>query len=206
MSSKSKFYVVWKGAETGVFSNWEDCQKQIKGFVGAVYKSFSSEEEAHEAYRAGIKTAFSSQNLKSKNNAHHKIITQSIAVDAACSGNPGPLEYKGVWTENKTVIFHSRLYPLGTVNMGEFLALVHALALCKQQKLHYPIYTDSITALAWVRNKRIKTNLERNSKTEELFVHLDKAIKWLENNTYDNLLLKWQTEIWGEIPADFGRK
>ncbi len=205
MSKKSKFYVVWNGRKKGVFYSWEDCAEQVKGFIGASYKSYESEGEAIEAFEQGA--AKNVAEHRKDTSAHHDTpIWESLAVDAACSGNPGPLEYRGVWTKTQKEIFHSKLYPLGTVNMGEFLAIVHALALCKQKNVTLPIYTDSVTALAWVRNKRIKTNMERTSHTHDLFEHLDKALLWLQNNTYQNVLLKWQTEKWGEIPADFGRK
>jgi ribonuclease HI len=49
---KQKYYVVWKGRKTGVFTTWAECEKQVKGFVGAQYKAFGSEAEAEAAYLA----------------------------------------------------------------------------------------------------------------------------------------------------------
>ena len=95
---------------------------------------------------------------------------------------------------------------MGTVNIGEFLALVHGLAYLKQQNSTMPIYSDSMTAMSWVRRKAIKTNLERNKETEELFKLVDRALIWLKKNTWQNEIIKWETAFWGEIPADFGRK
>lgn len=133
-------------------------------------------------------------------------INDSIAVDAACSGNPGPMEYRGIYLKTGKEIFH--FGPVhGTNNIGEFLAIVHALALLKQKGKHeMPIYSDSVNAQIWVKKKHCKTTLARTPETEYLFSLIARAEAWLRNNTYSNPILKWPTEEWGEIPADFGRK
>lgn len=133
-------------------------------------------------------------------------INESIAVDAACSGNPGPMEYRGIYLRTGKEIFH--FGPVhGTNNIGEFLAIVHALALLKQKGLDtMPIYSDSVNAQIWVKKKHCKTTLVRNAETEHLYGLIARAEAWLRNNTYNNPILKWPTEEWGEIPADFGRK
>ena len=69
-----------------------------------------------------------------------------------------------------------------------------------------PIYSDSRNAMSWVKQKKCRTKLERNAKTEELFQLIERAEKWLSENTYETPILKWDKEIWGETPADFGRK
>jgi ribonuclease HI len=133
-------------------------------------------------------------------------IREAIAVDAACSGNPGAMEYRGVYLANGREIFH--FGPIhGTNNIGEFLAIVHGLALLKQKGLDtMPIYSDSVNAQLWVRKHQCKTTLVRNDKTEKLHQMIERAEGWLKNNTYRNPIIKWQTDKWGEIPADFGRK
>lgn len=133
-------------------------------------------------------------------------INEAIAVDAACSGNPGKMEYRGVYLRTGRLLFHfGPVY--GTNNIGEFLAIVHGLALLKQRGLGtMPIYSDSVNAQLWVRKKKCKTTLERNEKTEKLYQMIERAEKWLHENTYANPIIKWQTDQWGEIPADFGRK
>ena len=68
------------------------------------------------------------------------IIKESIAVDAACSGNPGNMEYRGVYTKTKEQIFHQGPFPQGTNNIGEFLALVHGLAFFKKRRQRYYAY------------------------------------------------------------------
>ena len=133
-------------------------------------------------------------------------ISNAIAVDAACSGNPGKMEYRGVYLRTGKEIFHYG--PVwGTNNIGEFLAIVHGLALLKQKGLDtMPIYSDSVNAQLWVKRKKCKTTLERNEKSEGLYQLIERAEKWLRENTYRNPIIKWPTEEWGEIPADFGRK
>lgn len=134
-----------------------------------------------------------------------EVESNAIAVDAACSGNPGPMEYRGVYLRTGQEIFH--FGPVqGTNNIGEFLAIVHALALLKKKGLSMTIYSDSMTAQTWVKKRKCKTTLVRNEKTEPLYQLIARAEAWLRNNTYSNTILKWQTEKWGEVPADFGRK
>lgn len=129
----------------------------------------------------------------------------AIAVDAACSGNPGPMEYRGVYLLTNKEIFH--FGPVqGTNNIGEFLAIVHALALLKQKGSDMPIYSDSRTAQIWVQKRKAKTTLPRTPQTEGLFQLIERAERWLLTNSYKNPIIKWDTEHWGEVPADFGRK
>jgi ribonuclease HI len=127
-------------------------------------------------------------------------------VDAACKGNPGILEYRGVDTKSGAEYFRQGPFPNGTVNIGEFLAIVHALALLKKIDSDWPVYSDSRTAIVWIKAKRIKTNLVPSEENKELFELVDRGLKWLKSNTYKNPVLKWETAYWGEIPADFGRK
>ena len=130
----------------------------------------------------------------------------ALAVDAACSGNPGVMEFRGVIADTGTEVFHRGPFPQGTNNIGEFLALVLGLAYLKQHNLTWNIYTDSVTALAWLRQRKCKTKLPRTPENEPLFQMVAKAEAWLCANTYTTRIYKWDTERWGEIPADFGRK
>lgn len=129
----------------------------------------------------------------------------ALAVDAACSGNPGPMEYRGVHLPSGKQVFH--FGPIqGTNNIGEFLAIVHALALMKQKGVKMTIYSDSRTALAWVRNRKAKTTLQHSPETERALELVTRAENWLRENGVDVPIEKWDTDNWGEIPADFGRK
>ena len=211
MSKKQKYSVVWKGVSPGVYTSWTDCQLQIKGYDGALYKSFDTKEEAEHAFASPAHHYIGPQNSKSKTQNSIKSLPENfdmncVAVDAACSGNPGPMEYRGVYLLTGQQIFHfGPIY--GTNNIGEFLAIVHALALMKQKGIRMTIYSDSRNALAWIKQKKCKTKLERTSKTEEVFQMIERAETWLKNHTYADIpLLKWETEEWGEVPADFGRK
>ncbi|MBP8966482.1 MAG: viroplasmin family protein [Paludibacteraceae bacterium] len=209
--SKNKFFVVWKGKQPGIYSSWEECKRQVHQFEGALFKGFATEEEAKKAFES-----LPWKYIGTRNNAQNKPsgekmpigqpIMESISVDAACSGNPGLLEYRGVYTKTGKEIFHQGPFRNGTNNIGEFLAIVHALALMKQNNSQLPLYSDSRTALKWVQQKKAKTKLEKNEENKSLFELIERAEKWLQNNDYSTPLLKWETEAWGEIPADFGRK
>ncbi|MGN1263544.1 MAG: RNase H family protein [Prevotella sp.] len=136
---------------------------------------------------------------------HPEVSADAWAVDAACSGNPGPMEYRGIDLATGQEVF--RFGPVhGTNNIGEFLAIVHALALMQQQGLNKTIYSDSNNAITWINKRRCKTTLERNAKTEPLFQVIARAEKWLATHSYSNRIMKWNTKKWGEVPADFGRK
>lgn len=209
---KKKFYVVWKGRKTGVFTSWKVCKTQIDGFEGAQYKSFANLDEAeiastkkYEDYK-GKNTQ--KETLSSSEKAKYGFpILESIAVDAACAGNPGKMEYRGVLTHNKKELFKKGPYLNGTNNIGEFLALVHGIALLKSKNQHnLPIYSDSKIAMSWVRQKKCKTNVHFDASNKGLLALIKRAEKWLEENTFKNPILKWETKAWGEIPADFGRK
>lgn len=206
---KKKYYVIWVGHKTGIVDSWEECKKRIHGFKGARYKSYKSLEEAKRAYASyrtdNIGSTQHSYTTNAEIFSRTPPIRESLAVDAACSGNPGPMEYRGVYVNSGEVVFHVK-FPLGTNNIGEFLAIVHGLAELKRKNQNIPIYTDSSIALKWVKKKKCFTKLERDSNTEKLFKIIERAETWLKNNTYQQPLLKWDTERWGEIPADFGRK
>ena len=132
-------------------------------------------------------------------------IKQALCVDAACSGNPGPMEYRGVHIPSGKEVF--RFGPIqGTNNIGEFLAIVHALALMQQKNISMPIYSDSVSGMAWVRNRKAKTTLSRTAQTEQALDLVARAENWLRTNQVQVPILKCDTENWGEIPADFGRK
>lgn len=211
--AKSKYYVVWKGVNPGVYSSWTECQLQIKGYEGALFKSFATQAEAEHAFLSPAHLYFGQSGSKgggSKGASGPKqwpkdLELNCVAVDAACSGNPGPMEYRGVYLQTEQQIFHYG--PVhGTNNIGEFLAIVHCLALFKQKGTNMPIYSDSRTAMSWVKQKKCKTKLERTPKTEQLFQLIERAEKFLKENRITTPILKWETDQWGEIPADFGRK
>ena len=209
MAKKQKYYVVWKGVSPGIYTSWTDCQLQTKGYEGAQYKSFDTLEEAEHALTSSP-FHYIGKNVPKKEELSKQLPVNfdmnCVAVDAACSGNPGPMEYRGVYLLTGQQIFHfGPVY--GTNNIGEFLAIVHALALMKQKGICMTIYSDSRNALSWVKQKKCKTKLERTAKTEELFQMIERAETWLKTHTYSDIpILKWETEEWGEVPADFGRK
>jgi ribonuclease HI len=209
---KKKFYTVWKGHHTGVFETWDDCKAQIANFDGAQYKSFLTFELAKTALKGNYKDYIGKTKKFSSglSETRLKLIGQpnynSIAVDAASSGNPGIMEYRGVDTQSKKQLFHKGPYELGTNNVGEFLALVHGLAFLKQNNSNRILYTDSRTAMSWVKKKQCNTKLERTSANAALFDLVDRAVIWLKKNAYTTVIVKWETKAWGEIPADFGRK
>lgn len=220
---KPKFYVVWSGKSPGIYRTWEECKEQVHGVNGAVYKSFASQAEAEKAY-AGEASAYVSRRHSPKaattkqdkggakrpspsiNKEYDKQGGITWCVDAACSGNPGKMEYRGVEIPSNRLVFHvGPMY--GTNNIGEFLAIVHALALAQRQGMeHLRIYSDSCNAINWVKQKQCKTKLARTPKSAPLYDLIARAESWLQTHAFNYPVLKWETDEWGEIPADFGRK
>jgi ribonuclease HI len=211
--ANSKFYVVWVGKNPGIYTAWNDCKAQVDGVPGAKYKSYPTKAEAEKAYAQGFQKSFASGGAK-KSASSAKAAAgpvgdydrNSICVDAASSGNPGIVEYQGVDTVTGELLFHQGPIRKGTNNLGEFLAIVHGLAYLKQQGSDKIIYSDSKTAMKWVREKHVATTLVRDATTEEMWRLVDRALGWLASNTYTTKIKKWETDAWGEVKADFGRK
>ena len=206
--AKNRYYVVWNGVEPGIYDSWDKCRAQIEGVKQALYKGFATLPEAQRAYSSSPGQYIGAGAKAEKPQAGElpaNIYRNALAVDAACSGNPGQMEYRGVYLETGQEVFHfGPIY--GTNNIGEFLAIVHALALLHQKHSAMPIYSDSRNALLWVKQGTCKTKLPRTPESAPLFEYIERAEKWLREHSYSNPLIKWETGIWGEIPADFGRK
>jgi ribonuclease HI len=208
---KNKYFVVWKGFQPGIYTSWPECQKQVSGFPDAKYMGFKNYETARKAFHDGDENYWGKRKFESSLTEKEllrfgKPISDSIVVDAACSSKTGEVEYKGIHLGTGKVLFHKGPFADGTNNIGEFLALVHALAYLKKHNLSLPVYSDSRYAISWIQNKKARTNHPRSSKNKELFDLLKRAERWLKKNSYPNKILKWETRAWGENPADFGRK
>jgi ribonuclease HI len=207
MVVKTKFYVVWKGRQTGIFSSWEACARQVQGFTGAQYKSFSTRRAAEQAfkgkYAAHVGTSASGKDWLF---VPTPPITESVVVDAACSGRTGRLEYRGLDLKSGKELFRQGPFENGTNNIGEFLAIAHAAEMLSKKGSKSPIYSDSATAIIWVRAKRCNTRLSPDKTNTPLFELIDRTEKWLQEHKIINPILKWDTRAWGEIPADFNRK
>lgn len=212
--SRRKFYVVWEGRAPGVYDSWEECQAQVEGYPGAKFKSFGSQADAVAAFRGDRADALelfraigAHDSAMVNYSAFPEIRLDAIAVDGACAGNPGLMEYRGVAVATGEEIF--RVGPLegGTNNIGEYVAIIHAASLLSRRgDFATPIYSDSKTALSWIRRGRSNTTIRPSDGNARVVELLRRADAWLAANRIVNPVLKWNTEQWGEIPADFGRK
>src|SRR5690554_3785929 len=209
--SKSKYYVVWVGKTPGIYTSWAECQNQVHQATDAKFKAYASRAEAEKAYKEGWKLHWGQGQKVSKSKSESTrsrddIDYNSISVDVGTSGNPGPVEYQGVDTRTGELIFAHGPVNKGTNNLGEFLAIVHALAYLKKQGSDKIIYSDSVNAINWVKKRAVSSTLVRDDSTEEIWTLVDRAVRWLETNSYENKIVKWDTKAWGEIKADYGRK
>ena len=224
MAKKQKYYVVWQGKRPGIYTDWETCKAQVVGVQGAQYKSFDTMAEAESALRMPYSSVVASTARAAASAGTPSVLfvdengmtalrpgtenppaLDALAVDAACSGNPGVMEYQGVYIPTRTRVFHYK-HPKGTNNIGEFLALVHGLSYLKKHGLKQLIYTDSVNAMSWVRQRQCKSKLPVDAATADLWDYVHRAENWLKQNTFTTEIRKWDTDHWGEIPADFGRK
>ncbi len=209
---KSYYYVVWYGHQPGIYTEWNDVLKQISGFPKAIYKTFGSKALAEKAFNEHPDKYKDGDYKKTKDLSDEQLekignpIELSLAVDAACNGK-GDFEYQGVWNFSRETVFRIGPYKKGSNNIGEFLALVHALAYLNQHKDHkmkvLPIYSDSRIAMKWITIGICRTNKKTTPEVTNL---IKRAEQWLKLNSFKNPVLKWETKVWGEIPADFGRK
>ena len=207
MPGKQKFYVVWKGRKTGIFATWEQCALQVQGYPGAQYKSFNSRHAAGQALREKYSSHVGKQGSGSEwLFAPNPPRAGSLVVDAACSSRTKRLEYRGVELASGRELFHEGPYLNGTNNIGEFLAIVHALAMLAGKDGKKAIYSDSGTAIAWVKARHCNTDLAPDGKNAPLFELVRHAEHWLADHREHNPVLKWDTRAWGENPADFNRK
>ncbi|MBR4118838.1 MAG: ribonuclease H family protein [Bacteroidales bacterium] len=206
MAGKNKFYVVWQGLNPGIYCSWEECLLQVKGVQGAKYKGFETREEAETAFSEGAPSYSPRLKKEESSKVLPADINCAVAVDASCMGNPGKMEYQGVWAADGGLIFRIGPFEDGTNNIGEFLAIVHALAWMEKYGVNYTIYSDSRNAMLWVANKKCKTKLERTGRNDIIFELIERAEKWLNTHSFRAKIVKWDTKAWGEIPADFGRK
>jgi ribonuclease HI len=202
-----KYYVVWKGRKPGIYGSWEACALQVNGFTGAEYKAFTNRSAAEAAFESQYaKFAGKPSSNRQWLFSPEPPISESYCVDAACSGSPGPLEYQCVHTNSGKLIFKQGPFENGTNNVGEFLAIVHALELLDRKGIGAPVYSDSGTAIGWVKKKKCNTTLIADYKNARLFELISHAERWLSGHKNSNPVLKWDTRAWGEIPADFNRK
>lgn len=216
-----KYYAVLRGFNPGVYDNWEEAKDQVNGFPDALYKGYATSEEATQAYRnfTGLEDkeellrlltagTFENSNSNTSINYHKfpEIDLNAWAVDASCLGNPGIMEYRGVEVRTGKEIFRVGPFEDATNNIGEYLALVHAMALMTKKGEYHNIYSDSKTALSWYNKKRVNTKLTPTIKNKRVFELLARGQVWVNTHQFPMKIMKWQTETWGEIPADFGRK
>lgn len=207
-----KYYVVWVGREPGIYDNWEDARRQVDEFPGAKFKGFTSKLKATEAFRSGpseqadISRAVARQTRVVNYEAFPDIDPAALTVDASCLGNPGRMEYRCVELATGRVVFQMGPFEHGTNNIGEYLAIVHALALLARTDDRRTIYTDSRTALSWLRRRGSNSKLKPDELNKPLLDLLARADIWVRNHTWPNRVIKWDTDRWGEIPADYDRK
>jgi ribonuclease HI len=206
------YYAVWNGRVPGVYDSWTKCQEQVKGFKGATFRKLKSSNYTDALVEFKASHSVISQQQTSP-------LPNFLTVDGACNGTSkgGMCEYRGVMYQGNAFdlnssneVFRSKVYPGGTNNIAEFLGLVEGIKYFLSRGEPIKIYTDSVTALAWVRNCKANSS-PMGGVSEELTKLISEAEMYLIEYSekikgVSTQILKWNTKEWGEIPADFGRK
>jgi len=142
-----KFYVVWQGRETGVFTDWETCKKHIDRYAGARYKSFKTRAEAESAFRSGHAAAKTSTKTPHRRTSGKGLptltadavdkldIRTKIFTDGGCEPNPGQAgSGVAVYRDGDLAELWYGLYtPHGTNNTAELNALHQALLMAQRE-------------------------------------------------------------------------
>lgn len=185
------YYGVKRGRIPGIYNSWKECELQVKGFSDAKFKKFNTIEEAEEY-------------LNQVEDIQNEQPTEGLAVDASLiKDNVG--EYQIFDIKTQKIIYNSGIYQNTTVNIMEFLAIACAILIIDSNEnfKDYSIYSDSATALTWIRNKEIKTN---NSPDPNTLNELRAAIEYIKVRPGNIPVKKWNTKVLKDIPADFKRK
>ncbi len=204
-----KYYVVLKGRTTGIFTNRDECKSQVDSFLGAQYKSFSTEQAAQFARN---EKSFWQKWQSTWDYLRHVMwqeFAKAICTDAACPSNPWPIEYRGVIVSSWEEVFNYGPYLWWSVNIAEFLAIVEGLQRLSWQDHYDILYTDSTIALWRILKGTLKTSIKPSHNNQQLFNKINEALTWLDNNPkrrHSIQLKKRPTSQRGQIPADFGRK
>jgi ribonuclease HI len=160
-----KYYVVWQGRETGIFNDWASCKKQIDHFPGARYKSFTTQQEAQAAFKAGV--GKSTTTTKSVSNGFKKApgiktyteadikaiqVDTKIYTDGGCEPNPGKAGSGMAVYRNEQLaeLWYGLYNPHGTNNTAELNALCQAMRMAEQELKHkrsVVIFCDSKYAI-----------------------------------------------------------
>ena len=136
----TKFYVVWAGRQTGIFTDWATTQRQVHGFPAARFKSFDSRAAAEEAFKAGAPASAVRRSAPGATASAPDIRlpptdTKGVQIycDGACDPNPGP-SGSGivVYRDGELSELWYGLYnPHGTNNTAELNALHQALLMAE---------------------------------------------------------------------------
>ncbi|GIV84264.1 MAG: ribonuclease H [Candidatus Roseilinea sp.] len=202
----TKHYVVWRGRVPGVYDTWEEARAQVLGYPGARFKAYADRAQAEAAFAAGSGAAAEEAARSARLSCLPDKVRAGYAVDAAWDAQSKVMEYRGVAIATGREIFRAGPFEDATNNVGEFLAVVQALAWLRERHSRAAVYTDSNNAILWVAQGRCRTTLTPTPRNAALRTRIAQAERWLDEHDYCNAVLKWRTEEWGENPADFGRK
>jgi len=184
VAKKKKYYVVWKGRNTGIFTDWPTTQAQVAGFPGAKHQSFLTKEEAETAFKGtpGQARAKSAGAAKSKTSSKSKSPSLDqfdpdfdihIYCDGGCNPNPGECG-SGVAVYESGILsalYHGLYDVKGTNNIAELNALHQAMLIADdktQEKKAVQILSDSMYSInamtVWAPSWKQKGQLDGKGK------------------------------------------
>lgn len=161
---KKKFYAVATGRSTGIFTDWPSAEAQVKGFAGAQYQGFVSEEEARAWLANPLYKKKEPRPAKQPPGQARPEPTPGaiiVCTDGGCSNNPGPGGYGVVIEGDRESREMSGGFRLTTNNRMEMMAAIVALESLRGCGKPIELYSDSSYLVngmtkGWARNWRNK--------------------------------------------------
>lgn len=144
--AKKKFYAVASGRQCGIFTDWSITEKQVKGFGGAKFKSFSSRADAEKWLDDPVyQKKPSSFDKKTQKKVYPQAESTDIVIytDGSSLNNPGPGGYGVVILEAGREKELSGGYRLTTNNRMEMMAAIVALRRLETGTKPIKLYSDS---------------------------------------------------------------
>lgn len=137
---------------------------------------------------------------------------QGVFVNCKCEDNPGIAKFQLYDLNLKKVLTVSDNFYCSN-DLTEFLGLVNSIYYCFHNN-HEHLFSNSETAISWIRKKKYRSNLIRTKETEITWDKINKALKWLKTLEYTDksgsfrdpstkkivYVHKWLESEWGKSP------
>jgi len=193
------YYSVHKGYKSGIFSSWDECQKNVLGFSGAIYKKFNNKKDAEYFLQYG---KISQENMKTLDNfiIKHKNTTKlekiTVYTDGACYNNGFPNAVAGIgiyFGENDKRNVSRKINGNVTNNIAELTAILEVSTILSEEiksGIDIEICTDSIYSIKCCTSygeKQEKNNWKKDIPNKELVKEIYNTYKNYSNISFRHI-------------------